>query len=55
MSDPIDIKALDEYLKGNSDISRRYRELGSGDVPPPQLDRRVLDEARAAVASSGGG
>jgi hypothetical protein len=50
VSDPIDIKALDEYLKGGSDISRRYRELGREDVPP-ELDRRVLDEARAAVAS----
>jgi hypothetical protein len=54
VSDPIDIKALDEYLKGGSDISKRYRELGSDDVPP-ELDRRVLDEARAAVANSGGG
>ena len=53
MSDPIDIKALDEYLKGGSDISQRYRELGREDVPP-ELDRRVLDEARAAVASGGG-
>ena len=54
MSDPIDIKALDEYLKGGSDISRTLRELGSEDVPP-ELDRRVLDEARAAVASGSGG
>jgi hypothetical protein len=54
VSDPIDIKALDEYLKGGSDISQRYRDLGSADVPP-ELDRRVLDEARAAVASGGGG
>ena len=54
MSDPIDIKALDEYLKGGSDISQRYRELDSGEVPP-ELDRRVLDEARAAVASGNGG
>lgn len=52
MSDPIDIKALDEYLKGGSDISQRYRELGREDVPP-ELDRRVLDEARAAVAAGG--
>ena len=52
MSDPIDIKALDEYLKGGSDISQRYRELGREDVPP-ELDRRVLAEARAAVASGG--
>jgi hypothetical protein len=55
VSDPIDIKALDEYLKGGSDISRRYREIGSEDVVPPELDRRVLDEARAAVASGKGG
>ena len=54
MSDPIDIKALDEYLKGGSDISRALRDLGREDVPP-ELDRRVLDEARAAVASGGGG
>ena len=52
MSDPIDIKALDEYLKGGSDISQRYRELGADDVPP-ELDRRVLNEARAAVAGGG--
>ena len=52
MSDPIDIKALDEYLKGGSDISQRYRELDREDVPP-ELDRRVLDEARAAVAAGG--
>jgi hypothetical protein len=49
VSDPIDIKALDEYLKGGSDISQRYRDLGRDEVPP-ELDRRVLDEARAAVA-----
>jgi hypothetical protein len=55
VSDPIDIKALDEYLKGGSDISQRYRELGRDDVPPPELDRGVLAEARAAVASGGGG
>jgi hypothetical protein len=52
VSDPIDIKALDEYLKGGSDISQRYRELGADDVPP-ELDRRVLEQARAAVAGGG--
>jgi hypothetical protein len=54
VSDPTDIKALDEYLKegGSSDISQRYRELGREDVPP-ELDRRVLAEARAAVAGGG--
>jgi hypothetical protein len=53
VSDPIDIKTLDEYLKGGSDISQRYRELGREDVPP-ELDRRVLGEARAAAASGAG-
>jgi hypothetical protein len=52
VSDPIDIKALDEYLKGGSDLSQRYRELGREDVPP-DLDRRVLAEARTAVAGGG--
>jgi len=54
VSDPIDSKALDEYLKGGSDISRALRGIGSAEVPP-ELDRRVLDEARAAVASGSGG
>lgn len=49
MSDPTDIKALDEYLKRNSEVSQRYRELGADDVPP-ELDRRVLAAAREAVA-----
>lgn len=52
MSDPTDIKALDEYLKGDSDVSQRYRELGRDEVPP-ELDSRVLAEARAAVADEG--
>jgi hypothetical protein len=49
VSDPTDIKALDEYLKGGSEISQRYRESG-GEAVPPELDRRVLEQARAAVA-----
>lgn len=52
MNEPIDIKALDEYLKGGSEVSQRYRELGRDDVPP-ELDRRVLEEACAAVANGG--
>jgi hypothetical protein len=48
VSDPIDGKALEEYLKGDSAVSRRYRELGSDEVSP-ELDRRVLAEAQAAV------
>lgn len=52
MSDPTDIKALDEYLKGNSDVSQRYRELGRDEVPP-ELDRGVLAAAHEAVANEG--
>jgi hypothetical protein len=52
VSDPTDIKALDEYLKGDSDVSRGYRELGRDEVPP-ELDRRVLAAARDAVANEG--
>jgi hypothetical protein len=52
VSDPTDIKALDEYLKGDSDVSRQYRELGRDEVPP-ELDRRVLAAARDAVANEG--
>jgi hypothetical protein len=52
VNEPTDIKALDEYLKGGSDISQHYRELGHDDVPP-ELDRRVLEAARAAVADEG--
>lgn len=52
MSEPTDIKALDEYLKRGSDVSARYRELGGDDVPP-DLDRRVLAAARDAVANEG--
>jgi hypothetical protein len=52
VSEPTDIKALDEYLKGDSDVSRRYRELGHEEVPP-ELERRVLAAARDAVANEG--
>lgn len=50
MSDPDD-KALDEYLRHGSEVSQRYREI-STDVVPPELDRRVLEQARAAITSS---
>jgi hypothetical protein len=45
----IDDKALEEYLKGGSPVSRRYREIEAAGVPP-ELDLRVLSEARSAVA-----
>lgn len=52
MSEPIDDKALDEYLSGRSRISQRYRALAddAGETVPPELDRRILAQARNAVA-----
>jgi hypothetical protein len=49
VNDPIDDKALDEYLEGGSAVSRRYRELGADPVPG-DLDRLVLQRAHAAIA-----
>jgi hypothetical protein len=51
---PLDDKALDEYLARGSDVSRRYRELDD-DTVPPEVDRRVLAEARAAASRSQSG
>lgn len=48
MSDPIDDEAFEEYLKGGSVVSQRYRELGADEVPD-EVNRHVLDQARAAV------
>lgn len=48
MSEPND-KLLDEYLRGESPVSQRYRELEAENVPP-QLDAAVLAQAHAAVA-----
>jgi hypothetical protein len=39
---------LDEYLKGDSDVSRQYRRLHSAEVPA-ELDNLVLRQAEAAV------
>jgi hypothetical protein len=42
-----DEQALEEYLKGGSSVSQRYRE-SAADVVPAHLDERVLALARAA-------
>lgn len=47
-TDKIDEQELDEYLKGDSSVSRQYRQLSSEDVPP-SLDRLVLRQAKDAV------
>ncbi|MDX1514641.1 MAG: hypothetical protein R3174_12965 [Gammaproteobacteria bacterium] len=50
MSDPSKKDAeLGEYLKGDSGLSRAYRD-GSGELPPAHVDARILAEARAAGA-----
>lgn len=51
MTEPYD-KSLDEYLRRESPVSQRYRELDADDVPP-RLDAAVLAQARAAVANRG--
>lgn len=43
-----DEQQLDEYLKGDSSVSRQYRQLPREDVPP-SLDRMVLRQAEDAV------
>jgi hypothetical protein len=47
-TDKIDEQQLDEYLKGDSSVSRHYRQLPGADVPP-SLDRLVLRQAEEAV------
>ena len=44
----LDEQQLDEYLKGDSSVSRHYRQLPGEDVPP-SLDRLVLRQAEEAV------
>lgn len=52
MSEPTDKQLpdgeLDEYLKGDSSVSRQYRQLHSAEVPA-ELDRLVLRHAHEAV------
>ncbi|WP_129642188.1 hypothetical protein [Peristeroidobacter agariperforans] len=47
-TDKVDEQQLDEYLKGDSSVSRQYRQLPGADVPP-SLDRLVLRQAEDAV------
>jgi hypothetical protein len=41
---------LDEYLRGGSALSRQYRKA-SAPLPPPVLERRVLQAAAAQAAA----
>lgn len=49
-TDKPDEQQLDEYLKGDSSVSRQYRQLHSAEVPT-DLDRLVLRQAEDAVKS----
>jgi len=54
MSTPGDDRDLDDFLSGQSDLSRRYRSsrpAGAREEPPSDLDRAILARARAAVAA----
>jgi hypothetical protein len=44
----LDEQQLDEYLKGESSVSRQYRQLPSDEIPA-SLDRVVLQQAEDAV------
>ena len=50
MSDPIDDKAFEQYLKRESAVSQQYRSLHEGE-PPSHLDDNVLAQAERAVQS----
>jgi hypothetical protein len=50
VSDPIDDKAFEEYLKRGSAVSQQYRSLHEVE-PPMHLDKDVLAQAERAVRS----
>lgn len=49
MSETQQDRELERYLQGNDPLSRAYDSLRD-EMPSPELDRKVLNEARAAVA-----
>lgn len=51
MQEQHDDKDLKDYLDGDSQVSRRYAELGN-ETPPPELDARILAKAGRAVKIS---
>lgn len=46
--DEVDEQQLEQYLKGDSSVSRRYRQLPGAEVPA-SLDRLILSQAQEAV------
>jgi hypothetical protein len=51
MSRPEDDRMLEDYLRGGSDLSRRYRELEGAEIPA-DIDARILARAADAVRNS---
>ncbi len=54
MAQRTDDKRLEEYLRGESPLTRAYRETGR-EEPPASLDARILAEARGGKAAPRGG
>jgi hypothetical protein len=50
MSEPRDDRELEEYLRGDSMLSRRYRQV-SGEEPAPAVDEAILAASRRAAQS----
>lgn len=50
----LDDRLLDEYLRGDSPLSRVYRETGK-EEPPAHVDAAILAQARAAATAHRGG
>ena len=53
-NDKRDDELLDEYLDGNTQLSKSYRDIGEPE-PPAALDRAILDQAKAAADPAGEG
>lgn len=49
-----DDRLLDEYLRGDSPLSRVYRETGK-EEPPAHVDAAILAQAKAAITTHRGG
>ncbi len=54
MAQRTDDKRLDEYLRGDSPLTRAYRDLGR-EEPSSSLDARILAQARGEKAAPRGG
>lgn len=49
MTEPVEDKALEEYLRRKSALSMGYKRLYVEEAPPPELDRAIAARARRAL------